>query len=288
MCSGTKIISKLLIILWFATPLSAQAESKPVIQWFHADFPPVFIIKGPLKGQGYGDKVFAYFMARMPEFEHIVSVTSIRRAFSNIRQQDGICEPALFKTPEREKFMHFSKPLYYLLSNQMVTLKSRFPTFKRYINHDGAIDLEQLLTRTDLNIGIVAERLYSTRINAALAAHDATLKKVHMPHHRFARLLSRGRIDYTFGFPAEATFQFKLNQNPTDYITVPVKGETNIVAGHIACSDMPLGHEVIKAVNRIASEAGPTPSYWQFYEDWLDENAKKNLHQARLKLPLQE
>lgn len=261
--------------------LHANSLDKPVIRWFYSDFPPIFITWGPLQGQGYGDKTLAYFRENLPEYQHVATVAALSRSFAKMRKEDGICEPALFKTPEREQFIKFSAPVYAILTNQMVTLKSNIAEFQRHLTPLGHIKLQEVLDRTDLTLGLVAERIYSRRINQELDKSNAAVHRILMPHDRYAQLLLHGRIDYAFGFPAEAHMQFKMNGETNAYTTLPIDGEPSIIDGFIGCSDKPIGRELIAKINRIIDEAGTPPAYQLFYEEWLDPNARSIYRQAR-------
>lgn len=259
----------------------ASSDSKPNIQWFRTDMPPIFITSGTNKGQGYGDKTFKYFLDRMPEFDHLLNDAGLTRSLSDMKREDGICDAGILKTAERDEFIHFSNPVFYVLANQLVILKAQYQLFAPHINSEGKIDLLGLLYRDDLTAGLVTGRVYSERIGLELKKPGAAPKRVAMPHDRLGYLLAHGRTDYAFSYPAEARYQFGLQGQDDAYQTIPIEGEPTLAHGFIGCSDMSFGHKVIERVNEIIKEAGPTPPYWRYYEDWLNAAALETLLQAR-------
>ncbi len=269
----------------FFLPLAVRAADAPSVRWYNEHYPPTFIAKGPYAGQGFGDKTLAFLIERLPEFKHLVLKANVHRAIVEMRENDAVCVAGLFRTPERETFMAFSKPVFRTLPNRLIVMKENLKLFEPYIGEEGDLDLRALLERSGLIAGVIVDRVYSKRINGMLADYSDNLSKIVSPHPRYSVLLQRGRIDYTFGFSYEADFQFKELGIGRAYTSVTIAGEPKIVVSGVACSDGEVGRAMIRAIDGIIAELGPNPPYQRFYEEWLDEQALEDTHRYIGQMP---
>ncbi len=263
--------------------LTARAwavEDKPVVLWYGGDYPPTFIARGEMKRQGYGDRILKDLMRYTPEYRHEFVPSTFNRGLSALRDRDNACLYGVLKTPEREAFVSYSEPLSSTLPNRVIVRRDRAAIMRPYLNDGGEIVLDSLLSSADLMVGLVTDRFYSPQINAGLKAHKSRMPHVEMPDPRYGRLLARGRIDYTFGFPYEAAFKFRELGDPNGFITFPVAGEVSLMDSHVGCADKPLGRQIIAAVNRAAREAGAPEAFNHYFEQWLDTAARADFRRA--------
>ena len=95
------------IILGSLFSFKGFAENKQ-LNWYHPKIAPLHILEGPQKGKGYLDLLLADVISKMPEYRHKVHVVGFARVFAFMKSKTLVCSPTLLKTPEREKFIHFS------------------------------------------------------------------------------------------------------------------------------------------------------------------------------------
>lgn len=269
-------LSQILLFLFSLVATGAYAdEEKPQIKWFFQEFPPAYIGDGPHANSGYADQTVAYFFAKMPEYRHVRVKSSYSRALAAMKDRSGSCHGGLFRSPEREEHMVFSLPTHHLIPNRVIILKKSLPLFQPLMTEEGAIQLDKLIATKDLTLGYVASRLYSPRIDAALASPEAANPRVQVPFNHFANMLIRGRVDFVFAYPVEAAFQFQSVGAADQVITLPVAGEPRYVSARIACEKSPFGRAVIDRVNAVIEAEGDVPAYFHYYAKWLDSNSLK-------------
>ncbi|WP_068306644.1 TIGR02285 family protein [Kordiimonas lacus] len=257
------------------------AADKPVIHWLSPNFPPVFIADGPLKRQGYGDQIVRYMSEKLPDYRHVPATANLTRTYNQMKLHDGVCSVALFETPERAAFANFSDDVYHVMTNRVVVMNRNLHRFKPYLNAAGEVDITRLLTASDLAVGVVPDRFYSQLINDTLKAVGMPDNMVVIPFNRYGALLDHGRIDYTFGFPAEAYHQFSKLGKAEAFVALPIAGEARFQSGGFSCSDKPLGRKVIAEINRLIATEEVSAVYDAFYEQWLDARSLKDYRKLR-------
>jgi len=259
----------------------AMAVDKPVIHWLNPDFPPVFITSGPQAGHGYGDEIIRYIEDRLPEYQHVPATANLNRIYAQMKTQDGVCSAALFETPDRAAFAAFSHDVYHVMTNRVVAMKEKADVFTPYLNKDGKIDISRLVGASHLAVGVVPDRFYSKLINETLAGLGHPDHMVIIPFDRYGTLLTHGRIDYTFGFPAEAHHLFRKLGKTGGFTAFPIAGEDSVQSGGFSCSDKPIGRAVIARINELIATGDVSAVYDSFYEQWLDARSLQDYRKLR-------
>ena len=160
MASLITLLSFLLVSL-SALPASAAKDS---ITWMEVSMPPYFIQDGPDKNQGYGDVVSAILQEQLPEYEHFEMVTNVIRHFHKFKQGEKVCSIGLYRTPEREEFMHFSIPSFLTLPAVLIPRKDTLADFGTRLS----IKLDDILRDKKFIIGLSKDRSYGIQIDALL------------------------------------------------------------------------------------------------------------------------
>ncbi|SDE12743.1 hypothetical protein [Kordiimonas lacus] len=256
---------------------------KPTIYWHFDHNPPVFIRRGPDTGAGVGDCILKYIENRLPDYHHVEVEAVLNRSIQEMVSRGDVCIAGVFKTAERQNLMAFTDPLFRLLPNRLIALREHEQTVHSFMDEGGAVDLPTFVRESGLMLGVTKDRAYSPAINGLVDDVSDEIAMVRVPHPGFAKLMARGRFDYTFGFPFEAAYQFaKLGQGD-GYLSFPIKGEAKVMEGHFGCSDTPFGHEVVARVNAIARDDQTTHVFDQIFSPWLDLRTNHNQEQAGVK-----
>ncbi|NVJ97098.1 MAG: TIGR02285 family protein [Alphaproteobacteria bacterium] len=267
----------------FAASANANTEDKarPTITWYGGNYPPTFIATGPKAGQGYGDKALAFLFSQMPDYRNMPVTTSFNRGLAGMRERDGACMFGVIKTPEREKYYAFTGPVSATLPNRVIMLKSRAREIAPFLDPRGEVELELLVRTSGMRFGVITDRFYSTHINSVLdeAAAD-NRDRVRLSEPRYGTLLYHSRIDYTFGFPYEAAYQFAELGAPDAYISFPIKGEPPLLFAHVACSKTPLGHAVVAKINALVAQPAVRKQLYGYFTEWLDDAARADFLRA--------
>ena len=154
--------------------LPARAAERETVTWMEAVFPPFFIQHGVSAGQGYGDVVSAILREQLTGYEHQTITTNITRHFYKFKQGENVCSVGLYRTPEREAFMHFSIPSFLTLPAVLIVRKDRYAAF----GGRPSVRLDTVLSRQDLTIGLARDRSYGPATDAILRKHGGSLHLV--------------------------------------------------------------------------------------------------------------
>ncbi|WP_410951307.1 TIGR02285 family protein [Pseudomonas sp. S1(2024)] len=253
--------------------LLQPASAKERIFWLVRDLPPFTILEGPEKGQGVIDQLLPLLIRQMPEYDH--SILRVNRARGIQMLQDPksfTCDPTLLWTPERAEYVRFSVPSLGVLSGGLVLRKDSEALVAPYL--DGQeVDLLNLLSKTPLKLGVVAERSYGTQIDAILRQLPDTAFSRHYGNDATANLLQMqqlGRLRMVLGYWPEVRYLVDLQGGAlADYQFHPVKGVNRYQFLHVGCSNSELGREAIAHIDQLlpALRRDVLPG---LYARWLD------------------
>lgn len=270
-------VSPFAAALWIGLSTGSVAEER--VTWSQIDLPPVTITSGDFAGQGYADLTSQYFIERMPEFQHEPLEMPVKRMLTMLKTKDGICDPAIFKTPEREQMMYFSSQVYWVQANRIIFSIDNEAKFQKHLKDQSVVDLESLMSDETLIGGVVRGRSYSAVIDSALDTIRGRPNLFDLTESAQGfGMLEAGRLDWIVGYSFEASYFFRKENFSEHFISYAAKGDTAILPGYIACSKGPLGKKVITRINEIIEEANSRPPYLRYYLNWLDLQATAEIH----------
>lgn len=253
--------------------LAAPAQAKERLLWLVRDLPPFTVYEGTEKGHGVIDQMLPLLIEQMPEYDH--SIIRVNRARGIQMLQDPAsftCDPTLLWTAERAKFVYFSQPTLGVLSSGVVMRKNGQALLAPFL--DGQeIDLKGLLGNTQLKLGIVAERSYSSQVDAILRQLPDSAFSRHYGNDATANLLQMqqlGRLQLVLGYWPEVRYLIQQQGgSPADYQFHPIQGVNRYQFLHVGCSDTPLGRAAISHINQLlpALRQNTLPA---LYAHWLD------------------
>ncbi|HGA2318910.1 TPA: TIGR02285 family protein [Pseudomonas putida] len=253
--------------------LAAPAQAKERLLWLVRDLPPFTVYEGTEKGHGVIDQMLPLLIEQMPEYDH--SIIRVNRARGIQMLQDPAsftCDPTLLWTAERAKFVYFSEPTLGVLSSGVVVRKNGQALLAPFL--DGQeVDLKGLLGNTQLKLGIVAERSYSSQVDAILRQLPDSAFSRHYGNDATANLLQMqqlGRLQLVLGYWPEVRYLIQQQGgSPADYQFHPIQGVNRYQFLHVGCSDTPLGRAAISHINQLlpALRQNTLPA---LYAHWLD------------------
>ncbi|MFJ4157350.1 TIGR02285 family protein [Pseudomonas sp. NPDC089752] len=251
----------------------APAQAKERLLWLVRDLPPFTIFEGEEKGQGVVDQMLPLLISQMPEYDH--AIVRVNRARGIQMLQDPslfTCDPTLLWTPERAKFVHFSEPTLGVMSGGLVVRKQGEALLTPFLR-DQQVDLLGMLSTTELKLGIVAERSYSTQIDAILRQLPATALSRHYGNEATASLLQMqrlGRLQLVLGYWPEVRYLIQQQgETLADYQFHPIQGVNPYQFLHVGCTQSALGREAIAHIDQLLPtlRQGTLPA---LYARWLD------------------
>jgi len=263
------------------TLLAHAAAADDHIDWIVTDFPPGHILAGDQAGTGIVDLEIQYLSGQMTDFTHSTRQAPNVRAWTLIKERDGICIGDALDLPERRRFALYSQHAgLAVLAPQLLVRRDQAARFDSFRNAAGEIDLRALgaegalhAARTsDRPLGAVIEQFSSGAGQTQLAA---------LPRPGLAvAMLDKGHVDYAFGYANEITYYRSVHPNSAEMTAIPIAGQPRIFYPRIACSNGPVGRRAIARVDEILGRAGTPPPYfeatgrWYSPEDFRELSAK--------------
>lgn len=245
------------------------------ITWYRADFPPSTILRGIDAGAGFGDKINAFVISKMPDYNHLFVEAGPQRIEYALEKKDLVCCATLYKTKEREKYTKFSVPALVVLPNGLIIKKADKKRFDPYLNEEKKIVLDQLLKEKQVSIGIATGRKYSGNLDEMLAEYSespALLKRSGVDVFQgLLEMLLLGRVDGIIGYPVEARYLSRKSNREDEILFLPIAETTDsYTLGYFGCPDTPWGNRVIRRVDEVLLKYRDTPEVLGFYAEWLD------------------
>ncbi len=272
----------LAVILLFSTAVPVNtALAGQTLTWLEAPAPPFFIQEGELKGQGYEDMVTQIVIDRLPEYQHEHLVASITRHYQEFKEGRQACSIGLFKTPEREKFLYFSKPSFFTLPVVIVINKENYAAFAKA----KSVKLADVLHK-NLVIGRAKNRSYGKNIDDVLARQGTDQNTYSFEGGDLSltlfEMLKRHRLDGLLSLPEEAMYHAERLGIRDKIMTLTIEETQNSYESwfsYVACAKTAWGKETIDKINTILEQERPTDRYRATYERWLDESSYQGYRQ---------
>lgn len=252
-----------------------QADDRPLLRWITMPYPPLHISDGPMAGKGIVDEYLGAVTASLSGYRHVREEMTPARAWQLIRVGENICHPGALYTPERAKYTLFSdSPALFPSLAFMVRLED----YKALFAPQMTIAAADMLARTNLRLGLVADRSYYVFLDNLLSAGDVyqratVLSSLHGPLSLY-RMLQSGRIDYIIEYPWINRYMVDTIQAPEahELVALSIRELPQFAKGYVACPKTLWGERVIMAVNRWVAEQKNTETNRQRMAVWLDRN----------------
>ncbi len=283
---GVRALLLQLLLLLVIQPAHAEnalasAVDKPLIEWFVSDSPPLTIIKGPFKNQGYGDAVYQQIAKKLDNYHHQRQIVSVGHAQNAIMHHQNVCAYDLLKTAKRSAYMIFSKPIYPILPIGAISLEQN--DVAGMLDEQGYFMLSKLVGKRDFVLGLAANRSYGEVLDKALLAIAKGKGGVSHSANNLATgllgMIELKRVDASLGYASEAFYLSTVAttkhqiKHPDKVIYYPIKNQPALLMGHIGCNRSELGQAVITAINQQI-DAADTAIIVKAYQRWLPDRAK--------------
>jgi uncharacterized protein (TIGR02285 family) len=266
------------IILIFSAMLlfSKEGWTKNSIAWLEAVAPPFYIHDGEFQGQGYQNLITDILKKNLPEYEHSHMIANLSRHYQQWKQGEQACGLAMYKTPERMEFAHFSIPSVFTLPTVLIINKENFDNF----GGTKTVSLTNLLKSNNFIIGRAKNRSYGIEFDNTLNIYgnEKNIFAYEGPQltlNLFEMLLA-GRFDALSGLPEEAMYLAETLGIKDKIMTLNIaENQVNHNASltYVACSKTVWGKKAIEDINKVLRKVRPTESYRIAYERWLDPSS---------------
>jgi len=258
-------------------------NAKDLIVWSETDLPPIFIVEGKDKGNGYAQKVTQELQKELFEYNHIVEENTIARSLKLLENTDYSCYSLLW-SKKRAKYTLFSKPVFLTFPNGLIIRKEDKSKYLQYMNAKGEINLDKLFSDDDLIFGRVNKMKFGSFIDEKLNNHNygMNISYFNKQTNLIKMFASYKRVDYVIAYYNNIKYQMEeLNlSNSLEYIKI--KG-INVHPAYIGCSKSNMGKYVINKINRIIVKNRDS-KYIKYATSYLDENQARYLKKNAKKL----
>jgi len=263
------------IIFCFLYNCAFYTDAREVINWVYSDFPPAYILKGEFKNQGYAQLTQALIKKQLPEYTHAKIKANYGRTTLLISKHNNYCHSALLKTKERERYIEYSSPVYFLLSNKLFVKNKSLFKIKPYMKKN-IVDLNALLNSDKFTLAITKGSIYGDRIDQTIKQHKDMLPifqrtaEDHFIGLSKLLVLDNRKVDGFIGLPTEEFYVAKYSERP-QYSSFSIQGASQYQLGYIGCSKTNFGKHVINKVNEVLKNY-KTPVIDNFYKQWLSKD----------------
>jgi len=229
---------------------------------------PAVITEGPFAGQGGSELALRALGRALPQFTWRYEVASPLRELHDIALHDGLCSFGFAKLPEREKFMVFNNRPMVSPGYGLIVREDRLAEFRRFLDAEGAVDLDRLAEAKSLKGGYPAGRPRYGTLGDFIEKHGERLTADNDTNRLFRQLKAK-RLDYLFGVRDEVFyFAATLGQGGT-VTALPIVGMIRNNNGYIACSKGPIGEAVIAAVDAYLDDDAHWAAFIAPWERWM-------------------
>ena len=187
---------KILVLILLSLSLSSTSGEgkKDVIVWYQYHTPPFMVLEGPDRNRGIFDGVVTTLQKELKFYEHRNLRMSIQRFFRTISNHNNICSALTLKTPDREKYIYFSKPYSILLPNRIIIKRSTH----RMLGNPKSISIRSLLLDPTFSTIVQEGRTYKMPLNRILRRHESggNFRRMNVEMEMLFDMFERGRINY--------------------------------------------------------------------------------------------
>lgn len=260
----------LLFILAISFHGNLLAAEKPTIRWLTWEQVPNFITVGEYKGQGIGDALTRKIQSLLPQYNHKNIISNTRR-YNRLIKEDDVCVAWAWIVPGSRSFRVHSRPVSLAPRTGIQILKSKQNLFG---DPDTTLSLSTLLANGNIKLGYLEEMTYSKKVHDLLEQYRGTDRILFSSSSTVEfnlKMLDRNRVDYFFGFPAQANFEAEKKGIPNKYQFYNIEEIDNFVSMHSHCSDTVFGRGVMKSIDNILTRE-LLLEHLAVVERWYGEN----------------
>jgi uncharacterized protein (TIGR02285 family) len=267
------------IALFAAALLLARAAgAADRIDWIVTDFPPAHIVSGDDAHAGIIDLEIRYLSEQMPDFTHATRQTSNIRAWTLMKDHDGICVAGALDLPERRQFALYSRHIAMaILAPQLLIRRDQAARFEPFRNAAGEIDLNALAADTSLRAARTIDRPLGPPIEQFTGTAGATQLANLPTSSQAVTMLEKERVDYAFGYANEITYYRSTHPTSAEMMPLRIAGQPRILYTRVACSAGPIGRRAVARIDEVLDRAGTPPPYFAATGRWYDPDDFREL-----------
>ena len=259
-----------LMLVFFTYSGTAFSQEKQTIHWLGWEQVPNFISQGDYQGQGIGDSFTTILQQKLPQYQHELLISNTRR-YNRLIREENVCVAWAWIVPGSNTFRLHSRAVSLAPRSGIQTLKSKQHLFGKPGN---TLSLAKLLKNPNLNLGYLEEMSYTKKVHDLMEKYRGQ-KNIHFSSRSEVEfnltLLDKNRLDYFFGFSAQAIFDAKIKGISNKYQFYNIEEIDMYTSMHTHCSNTPFGQKVMTAINKILTDE-LLMSHLAVVEKWYGQN----------------
>lgn len=263
----TKLVYLLLSGLYIISLslLTSNVSAKEMIRWHQMDYPPLYFLQGPNKGNGAAEILQRMLIERLgSEFQHTSVVVNDARSRHESKKGVNACfVGGVYKDSD----YYSSIPVVAIYPHLLVIRKDNRGLFSQA----SQISLNELLRNEGLILGLQKDRSRGALLNAIIETH-AHQKNVQTSGlytlQNLLKMISHGRIHYTidYSYWIQNSIQQTGLDDQFDFIPIKENQET-IMRGGVVCTRNEWGKKIIQRIDEILVDLRPRPEYKKIFSD---------------------
>ncbi|AWN47450.1 ABC transporter substrate-binding protein [Methylobacterium terrae] len=254
-------LAGLVVALALAGP--ARAEDKQ-ITWSVYNAAPFMMTEGEDRDAGIFDRIRGLLSARLTDYAHTTLTVPFPRILTSLKNREEWCFVGGVKTPEREVFAVFSRPVAMFYPLRVIVPAAKRARFDAL----GPLSLRDLLVvHRDLRTSLLRNRAFAPVVDGLFRDHPPG-----QTHSEFAeafRMLRNDRLDYLVEYSNIAAYyntgEFGV---PNALVGLPFAENPEPTFARVMCAGTPWGREVVARIDAVLAAERASPEYRRIVEAW--------------------
>lgn len=268
---------------------SVVAEAKDVVTWHVSHFPPVNIRSGPFQNEGFADKTRLFFQRNMTQFSHEEREQGYAQSMESAKAGASFCRADMLKSEEREKFFHFSEPIYFTSGRRLLVSNDVFLRTRAFANKNGDVRFSDLLRQPWVKYAYVKGRVYFPQEDQAVKAYRQKNPALARNNsHEAFHLLKDNGANMLILYPFEYGYYLRLEDIVSSHRSLQLEDMEPFSYAYFACSKTPKGKRAIEAINAIVKKEADIYSWLYYYKEWVSHEEWQRVKRFFYKVTLDQ
>ncbi len=256
-------LAVLIVALGLVPGQAAGKSLAKSLTWPVFDAPPFTITEGEHRGAGIFDRIRQVLSSHLSDYAVTRVTVPFPRIVTSLKNGEDWCFVGGVRTPERESFAVFSRPVAMFYPLRIVVRAANRARFEAL----GPLSLRDLLSRhRELRTSVLRDRAIAPTVDA--------LFREYPPGQTYARfieayrMLLSDRLDYLVDFSSITAYHTRQIARPEDVVGLPFAESPDPVFARVMCAGTPWGREVVARIDAVLAAERPGPAYRSIVEAW--------------------
>lgn len=256
---------------------SFSASTKEAMKWSVMQWPPIMFLTGENKGKGTIEWYLDYFQKNLVQYDHENSEMNFARVYLDLQKGNHFCHPFSIKTPDREKFVIYSKPYFIAVSPKLFMTRKTWDELGRPEKYS----FEKIIKDARFKGIVESNRSFTQKLDTIVDAGEqiGNLKRYVLKSESIIQMMIRNRIQYTVEYPLAVDY-FGLN----DFMEIDIEELPTYSFLHVVCPRNDWGEKRIADINAAIKKGLKEKEFKEHMTTWRTPKALKIINQNYNKL----